>query len=200
MIFSHSLLRLFEKKKNTITVHRARHRAIAQNRRKNAPNRSLRSSMHVAEPSLPFLRAFAHLRASLRVTFSSTFSSLKPLFFCSYFFSFLSFFCFTFVFRVHSNDTISSASFVQEAKENLKKKPRSTVHATRKCAIRTIMSLEVRRVRRIYFAFRASRKCKIFLLASVFVGRPIFAFRAERISPAIALTRPFFRRITCQNI
>ena len=88
MIFSHSLLRLFEKKKNTITVHRARHRAIAQNRRKNAPNRSLRSSMHVAEPSLPFLRAFAHLRASLRVTFSSTFSSLKPLFFCSYFFFF----------------------------------------------------------------------------------------------------------------
>lgn len=42
--------------------------------------------MHVAEPSLPFLRAFARLRASLRVTFSSTFSSLKPLFFCSYFF------------------------------------------------------------------------------------------------------------------
>ena len=199
MIFSHSLLRLFEKKKNTITVHCARHRAIAQNRRKNAPNRSLRSSMHVAESSLPFLRAFAHLRASLRVTFSSTFSSLKPLFFARIFFLFSPFFL-TFVFRVHSNDTISSASFVQEAKENLKKKPRSTVHATRKCAIRTIMSLEVRRVRRIYFAFRASRKCKIFLLASVFVGRPIFAFRAERISPAIALTRPFFRRITCQNI
>ena len=121
MIFSHSLLRLFEKKKNTITVHRARHRAIAQNRRKNAPNRSLRSSMHVAEPSLPFLRAFAHLRASLRVTFSSTFSSLKPLFFCSYFFFFSLLFFLTFVFRVHSNDTISSASFVQEAKENLKK-------------------------------------------------------------------------------
>ena len=120
MIFSHSLLRLFEKKKNTITVHRARHRAIAQNRRKNAPNRSLRSSMHVAEPSLPFLRAFAHLRASLRVTFSSTFSSLKPLFFARIFFLFSPFFL-TFVFRVHSNDTISSASFVQEAKENLKK-------------------------------------------------------------------------------
>ena len=91
MIFSHSLLRLFEKKKNTITVHCARHRAIAQNRRKNAPNRSLRSSMHVAEPSLPFLRAFARLRASLRVTFSSTFSSLKPLFFARIFFSLLFF-------------------------------------------------------------------------------------------------------------
>ena len=150
-----------EEKKNTRRVHRARHRAIAQNRRKNAPNGSLRSSMHVAEPSLPFLRAFARLRASLRVTFSSTFSSLKPLFFCSvYFFSFLSFFCLTFVFRVHSNDTISSASFVQEAKENLKKKPRSTVRATRKCAIRTIMSLEVRRVRRIYFAFRARENAR----------------------------------------
>ena len=199
MIFSHSLLRLFEKKKNTITVHRARHRAIAQNRRKNAPNRSLRSSMHVAEPSLPFLRAFAHLRASLRVTFSSTFSSLKPLFFCSYFFSFLSFFshfCLSRAFERHNFERVVRARSEGEPK----KKPRSTVHATRKCAIRTIMSLEVRRVRRIYFAFRASRKCKIFLLASVFVGRPIFAFRAERISPAIALTRPFFRRITCQNI
>ena len=113
MIFSHSLLRLFEKKKNTITVHCARHRAIAQNRRKNAPNRSLRSSMHVAESSLPFLRAFARLRASLRVTFSSTFSSLKPLFFCSYFFFFsllfLFHFCLSRAFERHNFERVVRA-------------------------------------------------------------------------------------------
>ena len=150
------------------------------------------------------LRCPFYERSRISVPLSASLSrvpsqALNHCFLLVFFFLFSPFFL-TFVFRVHSNDTISSASFVQEAKENLKKKPRSTVHATRKCDIRTIMSLEVRRVRRIYFAFRASRKCKIFLLASVFVGRPIFAFRAERISPAIALTRPFFRRITCQNI
>lgn len=130
------------------------------------------------------LRCPFYERSRVSVPLSASLSrvpsqALNHCFFARIFFSFLSFFCLTFVFRVHSNDTISSASFVQEAKENLKKKPRSTVRATRKCAIRTIMSLEVRRVRRIYFAFRVSRKCKIFLLASVFVGRPIFAFRAR---------------------
>ena len=119
--FSHSLLRLFEKKKNTITVHCARHRAIAQNRRKNAPNRSLRSSMHVAESSLPFLRAFAHLRASLRVTFSSTFSSLKPLFFARIFFLFSPFFSllsFACAFERHNFERVVRARSEGEPQKN----------------------------------------------------------------------------------
>ena len=111
------------------------------------------------------LRCPFYERSRVSVPLSASLSrvpsqALNHCFFARIFFSFLSFFCFTFVFRVHSNDTISSASFVQEAKENLKKKPRSTVRATRKCAIRTIMSLEVRRVRRIYFAFRARENAR----------------------------------------
>ena len=150
------------------------------------------------------LRCPFYERSRISVPLSASLSrvpsqALNHCFFARIFFSFLSFFshfCLSRAFERHNFERVVRARSEGEPK----KKPRSTVHATRKCAIRTIMSLEVRRVRRIYFAFRASRKCKIFLLASVLVGRPIFAFRAERISPAIALTRPFFRRITCQNI
>ena len=110
------------------------------------------------------LRCPFYERSRVSVPLSASLSrvpsqALNHCFFARIFFLFSPFFL-TFVFRVHSNDTISSASFVQEAKENLKKKPRSTVRATRKCAIRTIMSLEVRRVRRIYFAFRARENAR----------------------------------------
>ena len=72
------------------------------------------------------LRCPFYERSRVSVPLSASLSrvpsqALNHCFFARIFFSFLSFFCFTFVFRVHSNDTISSASFVQEAKENLKK-------------------------------------------------------------------------------
>ena len=179
MIFLHSVLRLFEKKKNTRRVHRARHRAIAQNRRKNAPNGSLRSSMHVAEPSLPFLRAFARLRASLRVTFSSTFSSLKPLFFCSYFFFFsllfLFHFCLSRAFERHNFERVVRARSEGEPQK------KTAIHGSRDaevCYSNDHVSGGATSAPHL-LRISSSRKCKIFLLASVFVGRPIFAFRAR---------------------
>ena len=168
-----------EEKKNTRRVHRARHRAIAQNRRKNAPNGSLRSSMHVAEPSLPFLRAFARLRASLRVTFSSTFSSLKPLFFCSYFFFFsllfLFHFCLSRAFERHNFERVVRARSEGEPQK------KTAIHGSRDaevCYSNDHVSGGATSAPHL-LRISSSRKCKIFLLASVFVGRPIFAFRAR---------------------
>ena len=118
--FLHSVLRLFEKKKYE---RKSIARDIARDRAKSTekcPTGRCRSSMHVAEPSLPFLQAYARLRPLSASLSRVPSQALNHCFFARIFFSFLSF-LFHFCLSRASNDAISSASFVQEAKENLKK-------------------------------------------------------------------------------